>query len=303
MRLNKINIHPFFLIIFATFLWATDLIVKSSDTTTQNIFFTITLEYFFGLLFLLPLAIKRIGKELFKFNLKDFLMLLFIGIGGSFIAGLMLTESLKIIGPNSYSFFQILQPIFVTLLAVWFLNEKFDQLYITWSGWMLVSAILINYSDFEVASLEHFQSKGVLLALGAMMIWALCTIFGKKLLVKYDPLFIVTWRWGVALITSLLVLLFGHQGDLTGTLEWMDMFKFIFSGVVAGGLAMWIYYAGLRHLSASITSFLELSYSAFGIILSTLFLYRKLEFITMLGVLSFIMALWLLAQNEKIEDL
>lgn len=289
------------LILGACLLWAIDLLVRYPITLKMNYVSIVFLESIIGLIFIGPWLLKN-RSQLKKLNTKEWLIAIFIGGIGTSVAGYLQTACIQKATPGLFSFFQVFQPLFVIYLAHLLLKERVDNMYLYWGIWVVLSAILMFSVDLELM----FRSSEVvftdiLIALSTMLIWGLCTILSKMFLANHSPLALVGLRWVFAFLFST-VILFAEgeriptevlfQGDILG--------RFIFIGVIAGLFSMFLYYSGLKHLTAGKVSFIEISYAAFGMIFSAIYTFESLTFFQLLGASSFfIFIILFLSRNES----
>lgn len=299
------RVHPAFVIIFACFLWATDIFVRYPVTLKLQSQHIIFWENLVGLLVFLPFLNKSRLKELLDLNKKEVLLLIFLALFGSTIAGYFFNISIQLASPNTFSFLQVFQPLLVVGLASYFLKEKFDQLFVVWGMWIILSALIIQSSEIELGTiLNDFtsQPKAILMGLAAMLIWGTCTVVGKSLLENHTPYKIFMWRWIMSTIfTGIMFISSKTQFDYALLVEPEFTFRVLYIGIVCGSLAMWFYYNGLKKLKASTTSFVELAYPVFGMIFASFQTFGEMTFLQILGLVSLVFAVTILVKNTE-ED-
>lgn len=275
------------LIILACLLWAIDLLVRYPVTLKMNFVSIVFIESFIGFLFVSPWLFKNI-KRLSTLSPKDWLIALFIGGIGMTVAGYLQTVCIQKATPGLFSFFQIFQPLFVIYVAHHLLQDKFDNMYIYWGIWVVLSALLMFSVDLELMLASEIMFTDMLIALSTMLIWGLCTVLGKMFLKHHSPTMLVSLRWGFAFIFSTAFLVAeGETLPVATILEFDTLVRFVFMGAVAGIISMSMYYKGLRELEAGKVSFIEISYSAFGMIFSAIYTFEGLTFFQMIGAISF----------------
>ncbi|MFP5384861.1 MAG: DMT family transporter [Bacteriovoracia bacterium] len=275
------------LIVAACLLWAMDLLVRYPVSLKMNFISIVFLESLTGLLFVSPWLFKNF-KTLMALKKRDWLITLFIGGIGMTVAGYLQTVSIQKATPGLFSFFQIFQPLFVIYMAHLLLKEKVDNMYLYWGIWVILSAVLMFSVDLQLMFASDFILTDMLIALSTMLIWGLCTILGKKFLMRHSALTLVSLRWVFAFIFSGLILLMEDESVPMEIIFQTDIaLRFIFMGAIAGILSMSLYYKGLQELPAGKVSFLEISYAAFGMIFSAIYTFESLNFFQILGATSF----------------
>lgn len=276
------------LILSACLLWALDLLVRYPVTLKMSFVSIVFIESLIGLMFIAPFLIKN-KSELKKLRKEDWFIAVFIGGIGMTVAGYLQTACIQKATPGLFSFFQIFQPLFVVYIAHLFLKERVDNLFLYWGIWVVLSAILMFSVDLELMfSSSDFILSDILIALMTMLIWGFCTILARKFLIKHSPMTLVGLRWFFAFIFSTFFLITENERLPVELIVQPDIFiRFLFMGVIAGLLSMHVYYSGLKNLSAGKVSFMEISYSAFGMIFSAIYTFEALTFFQLLGASSF----------------
>lgn len=272
----------------ACMLWTIDLFVRYPNTLKISFVSIVFLESAVGLFFVSPWLLKN-SRELKKLKFKDWLIALFIGGIGMSVAGYLQTACIQKATPGLFSFFQIFQPLFVIYVAHIFLKEPVDNMYVFWGIWVVLSGILMFSVDLELMFVSsEFIFTDILIALTTMVIWGLCTILAKKFLATHSPLTLVGLRWFFAFIFSSFILVAEGQEITTEILFQSDILtRFIFIGLIAGIFSMYLYYSGLKHMPAGKVSFVEISYAAFGMVISAIYTFEGLTFFQLLGASSF----------------
>ncbi len=79
------------------------------------------------------------------------------------------------------------------------------------------------------------------------------------------------------------------------------MLRFLFIGFVAGVVSMYLYYSGLKLMSAGQVSFIELSYPALGMIFSALYTFEALTMLQIIGSASFFAFISLMISRQKAD--
>lgn len=275
-----------YIILFTCFLWALDIVVRYPITLKMGFVSIVFLESLFGLLFVLPFMFKN-RHELRKLKVKDWSIALFVGGVGMSVAGYLQNACIQKATPGLFSFFQVFQPLFVIYLAHLFLKERVDNMAVYWGTWVILSAILLFSVDLEIMLSSEFILTDILIAVAAMLIWGSCTILSKKFLANHSPLMLVGLRWFFAFSFSVFILLATDEPLQIEMILRPEIFlRFVYMGVIAGVLALYLYFSGLQKLTAGKVSFLEISFSALGMIFSALYTFDGLTFFQVFGACS-----------------
>lgn len=313
---RSFNFGPIF-IALAAFLWTTDAFVRgnleSSDPTKGfNSFQVVLLEHVIIMLILLPILMKSIPK-LKAFSLKEWGALLTIGIGGSALATVALTEGF-FRGEFPYQYVAVVillqqtQPIIAIGFSKLLLKEKLPQFYYPLaiisvvSVYLIVFPFLTNYtndlSGLSVILENYSTDDGViasLLGLVAAFLWGTSTVMGRYLLnhsrtpIEYFEMtsyrfliafiFLVVWNlvtWNLPRVEPL----------FNPTIS----FSLLYIALVVGLLSLLLYYFGLRTTHASVATLFELAYPLSLFVLLPLFDLEFPSFIQLVGAGTLIIA-------------
>jgi len=156
----------------ACLLWAIDLLVRYPVTLKLGYVHIIFLESLLAFLFVTPWLFKNSKKVCSAFSKQTILLFVFLGGVGMTIAGYLSTVSIQQATPGTFSFFQMFQPIIVICLAHLFLREKFENMYIYWGLWVMLSAVLMYSQDLELMFTNEsgINLPGVFIAFGTTII-------------------------------------------------------------------------------------------------------------------------------------
>jgi uncharacterized membrane protein len=187
----------------------------------------------------------------------------------------------------------------VIYVAHHILKEKVDNMYVYWGIWVVLSALLMFSVDLELMLSSEIMFTDILIALSTMLIWGLCTVFGKMFLKNHSSTMLVSLRWAFAFIFSTVILVMeGETLPMETILETDMLMRFVFMGVVSGIISMAMYYKGLREVEAGKVSFIEISYAAFGMIFSAIYTFEGLTFFQLIGAISFFAFLFLFLSRQ-----
>lgn len=284
----------------ACLLWGLDLIVRYPISLKIGFVSIVFLESLVGLLFVIPWFVTKGKAELKTFTKKEWLLAFFVGGIGMSAAGYLQTATIQKATPGTFSFFQIWQPILVVFAAKKFLKEKIDSLYLYWGIWVVLSAFLMFSQDIELMfATREFVLSNILVALVCTSIWGLCTIASKKILTNHSVMSLVSLRWLFALLFSSVILIVeGTVPAVEVLLEPEIALRFLFIGAIAGVGAMYLYYSSLKNMAAGKVAFQEVSYSAFGMLLSALYTFEGMTFFQSLGAISFFAFIFLTISRQ-----
>ncbi len=124
-------------------------LLKKIDTSISQLA-TLEVLIIIGLLFIIPFyVIESINSSFIPSNNIDFLIISYVAIFASIVAFFSWNKGVSIIGPNRASLFLHLIPIFSSIWAISFLNEKFAFFHMIGVLFILTGIILSNIKIYN----------------------------------------------------------------------------------------------------------------------------------------------------------
>lgn len=258
-------------VIAAALLWSLDGIVRANLRSIPPVML-VTIEHALGLIFLLPWLVT-LGRQFKKASSAAKVSLIVTSIISGVLGTAFYTAALAQVQFVPFSvvvLMQQLQPIFVVVLSTILLREKITTRFIVLALMALGGAYLINFPSLvpntSTAS-GQFQLIAAVFALLAAISWGAGTIFSKFALKELDFKAATAGRFLITAIVGFAVTLaLGQTIPLVNitTDQWLQLLLIVFS---SGMIALLIYYRGLKHTEAKVSTFAELAWplSAFAI--------------------------------------
>lgn len=287
----------FFLIVGACALWALDTLIRYP--LVINGFDSLNLVFYEHILLsivLITISFKSLGR--FKtIKLGHFLSFIVIGGIGSALATIAFTEAFTLINPSLVILLQKFQPVIAIFLASLVLKERIQKMFLFWAFICLIGALLISYEDIlQLVDSSVGLNKllfhpgaglGYMLTLFSVAGWGAATVFGKKLSLEgYTDDIILTGRFVMGLLFLLPFIFIEKRVLFT---EDIDVFgKISLMVFVSGLMGMFLYYQGLRRVSARLGSLAEMFFPFMGVIVNWLILDATLTPIQIVGGLVLI---------------
>ncbi len=281
----------FFLVLGACALWAVDTLIRYPLLGEGIGAFEIV---FYEHLILTAIFSIVFFKSLPKISsLRKTHLLYFVVIGaiGSALSTLAFTKAFTILNPSLVILLQKFQPVVAIGLAHIVLGEKVQKLFVLWATVCLVGAFLISYEDISRLDFQNktiqeiFFQKGALqgyfLVLFSVVGWGASTVFGKKLIkIGYQDEQVMGGRFILGFLSLLPFLftdhhVFQHSVEIYGKVSLMVL--------VSGLLAMYLYYHGLRKISARSCSLTEMFFPFMAVVVNWLFLDATLSIVQISG--------------------
>jgi drug/metabolite transporter (DMT)-like permease len=269
------NINKEFLIwalaiIFAATLWSLDGTIIRPNFYQFPALTIVFLEHFLGMILLSPFLFWG-WNRIKNMSYKNMGALLWVSLFGGLLWTLMITEAFfaAFRGETTVAtviILQKLQPVFAIFLASVLLKERLSKKFYLLALLAIFSAYMIAYGSLgkEIFSLQVFQSAAFYAFLAAFAFGS-STVFGKNLV--SDLGFRVTTALRFFLTTLLAGATLFLVGDFTsigtlGSFHWQLLFLIVGT---SGAVALFLYYYGLRKVSASSATIFELAWPLTGI--------------------------------------
>lgn len=192
------------------------------------------------------------GSWKLKENKKiNWIYLLIIGIIGGGFAFLLFFNGLKLTSAGRAGFFHKTLPLYVTVLAFFFLKEKINMKQAMALLLMIVGTLVMVSSQIPFGEMWLNPQTGDLLVIGATILWAIENVVAKKAMIKGEHNFVVSFArmffggvvlFGIALITNKI----GILVELS-SIQWMYI---LISTLMLFGYVL-TYYWAIRYINVS----------------------------------------------------
>lgn len=242
------------LISVAAAMWGTDALFRrplAQSTSAATIVFG---EHVVLVAVTLPLLVPAL-RALFRAGIRYVAAAVAVGAGASAVATILFTQAFVHGDPITPVVLQKVQPLVAIVAARLLLGEEPRRRF----GWFLVPALGgIWLIAFPHPTAVHARGlEPIALALGAAVLWALGTVFGRFLSRRIAFEHVATLRFAFGLAASAAAL------PLLGAPAWAgvhDSIWIVWLALVTGALALGLYYYGLRRTPATLAALGELTY-------------------------------------------
>jgi len=258
---------PLFIFI-AAILWGLDGILRRTlfDLPPVTIVF---FEHLIGLILISPFLIRAWkGERLTRVEWGVMgLISLFSGVLGTIFFTTALLQ-VNFIQFSIVFLIQKLQPIFATTTAWLLLKERITKRYVLWAALALGAGYFVTFPGGVV----NFGEGGAyvwaaLYALMAAILWGSATAFSRYVLLGHSNTFITGLRFLLTVpIALFFVFAFGAAPSLT-QVSASQLGTLVLIALSTGMAALWLYYRGLKHTRASITTIIELTFPMVAILI------------------------------------
>jgi len=277
---------PLFVIAAAS-LWGIDGIVLRPALYGLPVPLVVFIESTIVAILLSPIFIKDFSS-IKKLNKKDWLAFLGVAFFGGAIGTMAITKALFYVNFVNLSvviLIQKLQPVFAIVLAAFFLRERLTKEFFLWSGLAIMGAYLMTFGfNLPNFSTGDKTTIAALLSLIAAISFGSSTVFSKRALRNVNYATGTYLRFLLAaLIMLLLASFYGDMANINSVsnTQWGIFFLIAFT---TGGAAIFLYYYGLKNISASVATICELAFPLTAVILDYFLHGSVLNSVQWLGV-------------------
>lgn len=258
------------LVIIAASLWAVDGIVLTPSLYSLPVTLVVFIESSVVALLLTPFF-KKYSQQIKTLAPKDWLAFIGVALAGGAIGTMAITRALFYVDYVNLSivvFIQKMQPIFAIALAGIILNEKLKREFFIWAGVAIVSAYIMTFGF----GLPNFETgdKTTIAALFALLAAA---SFGSSTVLSKRALRNVSYEVGTYLrfsLTALIMLIIVLSSGTIYSINQVTNTQIIVFTIIAfttGGPAIFLYYYGLKNISASVATICELAFPLVAVVL------------------------------------
>ncbi|MBI4779649.1 EamA family transporter [Candidatus Falkowbacteria bacterium] len=303
-KLEKQWVFGALAIMLAALLWSLDGVFIRSKLYALPAALVVMLEHILGFLVLSPFIFLS-WRKIKLLKSKEWAAIGWVAFFGGALGTIMITKAFFAAMDGSVTFatvviLQKLQPVFALLMARLILGERLRKSFYAWALVAIAAAYFLAFGKTGLNLGEiNFLHNAAFYSLIAAFAFGSSTVFGKRIVNHLDFKSTAALRFG---LTSLLVLVYAlATGDLfkfstvTG-MHWQYLIIIVFT---SGAAAMFIYYYGLKRVTASASTILELFWPFSAVILDYFINHNVLSPIQIVASLILFMAFLKIVFGEK----
>lgn len=259
-------------IMFAALLWSLDGVFIRPKFYVLPADLVVFLEHALGLIILSP-AIFYNWDKIKKLNRQGWGAILWVSFFGGALGTIFITKAFfaAIHGEITFAtvvILQKLQPVFALLMARLILREKLSRRFYAWALVAIFAAYVLAFgkTGLDLGSINWFNSAAFFSLLAAFSFGS-STVLGKQALSSLDFKSTAALRFAVTSVLMLALITFNgnlFKLSLVSNTQWLLL------GVIvctSGAVAMFIYYYGLKRVTASTATICELFWPLSSVVL------------------------------------
>lgn len=286
--MNKLA--PLF-IIFAAMLWGIDAIVLRPALYHLPVGLVVFLESSIVAIYLSPILFKNI-KVLRSLNLKDWLAFIGVAIFGGAVGVMCITKALFYVNFVNLSIvilIQKLQPLFALTLAAVILKERLPRKFFYWAALAILGAYLMTFGlKLPVISSDNKNLLAAIYAAIAAFSFGFSTVLSKRALRNVSFELGTYLRFAIASIIMLIIIISLSETNSIYNVTANQWIIFLIIAFTTGGPAIFLYYYGLKNITASSSTILELAFPLTAVVLEYVLHGNILSIIQWVGVVILI---------------
>jgi drug/metabolite transporter (DMT)-like permease len=284
------KIAPLFVILGAS-LWGIDGIVLRPSLVMIPVSLVVFIESAIVALLLTPLFIKKFA-DLKPLKKGDWFAFIGVAVFGGAIGTMAITRALFFVNYVNLSIvilIQKLQPVFAIIFALLLLHEKPRKIFYMWAGLAIIGAFFLTFGRRPaIISATDKTALAAFFALIAAISFAASTVLSKRALQNIDYRMGTYLRFSITAFMMLILIIL--QGKLLGAVmitggQWL---VFLIIAFTSGGTAIFLYYYGLKEISASVATICELAFPLTAVVLEYLLHDNLLDWVQWFGVVLLI---------------
>jgi drug/metabolite transporter (DMT)-like permease len=282
-------------IAFAAMLWGIDGVFLRPSLYHLDVAVVVFLEHAIAFCYMaVLLVIER--NELKKLNLRDWGSFAWVGFFGGAIGTMAITSALFFVNFVQLSvviILQKMQPVFAIALSALVLREKPQKNFFLWAAVAVAGSYFITFGFFQpVISADNKVLIAAALSLLAAFAFGSSTTFSKKAIQKVNFRVGTYLRFGVTTLIMLLIILATGRIQNFADVAPANIMTLLLIAFSTGGVAIFIYYYGLKRVTASKSTIYELAFPATAIILEYVIYGKTLSIGQWLGTAMLLFAIY-----------
>jgi drug/metabolite transporter (DMT)-like permease len=262
------------LVCISAAMWGFDGVVLTPRLYNLNVSYVVFMLHalpFIGM----NLVLFKKYKQIKHMSADDLFFFFLIALFGGALGTLSIVKALFLVEFKHLTVVALLnklQPVFAMVLAAILLKENIGKHFLLWAAVAIGAGYFLTF-EFHVPEVVSGGNMlpAALYALLAAFSFGSATVFGKKVLCKVPFQTALFFRYGMTTLIMMVILMINgkfNQFQISTPANW---FFLIMTGLTTGSGAIMIYYYGLRHISASVSTICELCFPISSIVFDYVF--------------------------------
>lgn len=250
-------------IAFAAMLWGIDGVLLRPSLYHLDVVVVVFLEHAIAFAYMSILLVYEI-KELRKLNLRDWGAFFWVGLFGGAIGTMAITSALFLVEYVQLSvviLLQKLQPLFAITVAAIVLRERPRKNFFLWAVVAIIGSYFVTFG-FSLPDPTNATFLAAMLSLLAAFAWGSSTVFSKRAIKKVNFRVGTYLRFGMTTLIMFIIVFSMNKFQYFADITQINLLTLILIAFTTGGVAIFIYYYGLKMVPASKSTIYELAMPA-----------------------------------------
>lgn len=266
----KTQIFPATLVSLAATLWAVDGIVLRPYLYNLPVPLVVFIETTIVAIILTPFFYRNFNT-IRKLHYKDWIAFAGVAFFGGALGTMAITRALFFVNYVNLSiviFIQKLQPVFAISLAALILKEKLSKEFLLWASLAIAGAYIITFGfNLPLMNTGDKTAIAAMFALIAAFSFGFSTVLSKRALKNIGFQLGTYLRFSNTAAIMLIIVLITQDYNSFSNISSTQYWVFLIIAFSTGGPAIFLYYYGLKKISASVATICELAFPLSAVIL------------------------------------
>jgi len=218
-----------------------------------------------------------------------------ISLTGGVVGTMAITKALFYVNYVNLSIvilIQKLQPVFAITFAILLLKERPSKSFYGWAALAVIGAYLVTFGiKSPVLQAGNSIIYAALFSLLAAASFGASTVFSKMGLNRVDFRTGTYLRFAITVLIMSIILGFIPESQQFEAVTRRHLIVFLIIAFTTGGAAIFLYYYGLRKISASVATICELSFPLTAVILEYAIRRNMLDVFQWLGAILLVISI------------
>ena len=295
-------------IMLAALLWSLDGVFIRPKFYELPASLVVFLEHALGFIILSPFIFLN-WRKIKGLSLKYWKAILWVSFFGGLLGTIMITKAFfaAIFGEVTFAtviLLQKLQPVFALLLARLILKERVSKKFYLWAAVAILAGYFLAFGKdgFDIRNIDWFHNAAFFALLAAFSFGS-STVFGKRLVNHLDFKIAAALRFGVTSVLALILISVNSdilQISSVSNVQWGLLWLIVFT---SGAGAIFIYYYGLKRVTASVATICELFWPLSAVILDYILNKNVLNSIQIISALVLLIAFFKVISEGRAREI
>ncbi|MFH1770875.1 MAG: EamA family transporter [archaeon] len=295
-------------IMLAAFFWSLDGVFIRPQFYILPAALVVFLEHLLGGIMLSPFIFTS-WQKIKQLSRKSWGAILWVCVFGGVIGTIAITKAFfaAFAGETSFAtviLLQKLQPIFALVMASLILKEKLKPKFYLWAVIAIVAGYVLAFgkTGLSLTGVNIFHHAAFFAVIAAFAFGS-STVFGKRIVNHLDFGTTAALRFAITSVLVFIIIVF--TGDIfkmgqVSSLQWQLLVVIM---LTSGAVAMFIYYFGLRRVTASTATITELFWPFSAIILDFVINGNTLNTIQIIATMVLLVSFYQVVAEGKVRGL